>query len=190
VKLTTQLQLVPKLRGRGLFFHLPSSLRGVHRNILPIPLFYSHPTSFFKIFLIFLSFFLYLFISFFLSSYLLSLTIFSFLSFLFIILLFVSLFLTLLQCRDPYGCAFRVRSLARAYSKYQDRSKYRSCSAPGCKVCTPRGKFLIIIAFRIYGLDNSGFRGMSPRTSNARENYFKRPLVFQYLYCCCILSRY
>jgi len=132
------------------------------------------------------------FLSFFASSSslnLLSLTIFSFLSFPFIILLFVSLFLTLLQCRDAHGCAFRVRSLPRVYSKYQDRSKYRSCSTPSCKICTPRGKFLIIIAFRKYGLDNCGFCGMSPRPSNARENYFKRPLMFQYMYCGRILSR-
>lgn len=163
------------------------SLRRVNRNNLLILLFYPYPTSFFLIFLIllfFLSF--YTFSS---SLNLLSLTVFSFLSFLFIILLFVSLFLTLLQCRDPHCCALRFRSLARAYSKYQDRSKYRSCSAPSCKVCTPRGKFLIIIAFRKYGLDISGFCGMSPRSSNARENYFKRPLMFQYMYCGRMLSR-
>jgi hypothetical protein len=38
-------------------------------------------------------------------------------------------------------------------------------------------------------LNNSGFCGMSPRPSNERENYFKRPLMFQYMYYGRILSR-
>ena len=40
-----------------------------------------------------------------------------------------------------------------------------------------------------YALDNPGFCGMSTRPPKARENYFKRPLVFQHMYCGRILSR-